>query len=99
MRQLQIVAELLKASKGVLQISGHTDYVGSEKYNLELSIRRANAVKEALVSFGVEDKQISTEGMGKSQPRRFYTTEDTTEQIDYIRGENRRAEIYLDFES
>ena len=35
----------------------------------------------------------------KSQPRRFYTTEDTTEQIDYIRGENRRAEIYLDFES
>ncbi len=99
MRQLQIVAELLKASKGVLQISGHTDDVGSEKYNLELSIRRANAVKDALVSFGVEEKQISTEGMGKSQPRRFYTTEDTTEQIDYIRGENRRAEIYLDFEN
>ncbi|MBR1981398.1 MAG: OmpA family protein [Akkermansia sp.] len=99
MRQLQIVAELLKASKGVLQISGHTDDVGSEKYNLELSIRRANAVKEALVSFGVDASQISTEGMGKSQPRRFYTTEDTTEQIDYIRGENRRAEIYLDFES
>lgn len=99
MRQLQIVAELLKTSKGVLQISGHTDDVGSEKYNLELSIRRANAVKEALVSFGVNEQQISTEGMGKSQPRRFYTTEDTTEQIDYIRGENRRAEIYLDFES
>lgn len=99
MRQLQIVAELLKASKGVLQISGHTDDVGSEKYNLELSIRRAEAVKAALVSFGVEEKQISTEGMGKTQPRRFYTTEDTTEQIDYIRGENRRAEIYLDFES
>lgn len=99
MRQLQIVAELLKASKGVLQISGHTDDVGSEKYNLALSIRRAEAVKAALVSFGVDEKQISTEGMGKTQPRRFYTTEDTTEQIDYIRGENRRAEIYLDFES
>ena len=99
MRQLQIVAELLKASKGVLQISGHTDDVGSEKYNLQLSIRRAEAVKAALVSFGVDEKQISTEGMGKTQPRRFYTTEDTTEQIDYIRGENRRAEIYLDFES
>ena len=98
-RQLQIVAELLKASKGVLQISGHTDDVGSEKYNLQLSIRRAEAVKTALVSFGVDEKQISTEGMGKTQPRRFYTTEDTTEQIDYIRGENRRAEIYLDFES
>ncbi len=99
MRQLEIVAELLKASKGKLDISGHTDDVGSEKYNLELSIRRAEAVKAALVSFGVNEQQISTEGMGKSQPRRFYTTEDTTEQIDYIRGENRRAEIYLDFES
>lgn len=99
MRQLQIVAELLKASKGKLDISGHTDDVGSEKYNLELSIRRAEAVKAALVSFGVDEAQISTEGMGKTQPRRFYTTEDTTEQIDYIRGENRRAEIYLDFES
>ena len=99
MRQLQIVAELLKASKGMLEISGHTDDVGSEKYNLELSIRRADAVKAALVSYGVNEQQISTEGMGKSQPRRFYTTEDTTEQIDYVRGENRRAEIYLDFES
>ncbi len=99
MRQLQIVSELLKASKGKLDISGHTDDVGSEKYNLALSIRRAEAVKAALVSFGVEESQISTEGMGKTQPRRFYTTEDTTEQIDYIRGENRRAEIYLDFES
>ena len=99
MRQLEIVAELLKASKGILEISGHTDDVGSEKYNLQLSIRRAEAVKAALVSFGVDEKQISTEGMGKTQPRRFYTTEDSTEQIDYIRGENRRAEIYLDFES
>ena len=99
MRQLQIVAELLKSSKGKLNISGHTDDVGSEKYNMELSLRRAETVKKALISFGVEESQISTEGMGKSQPRRFYTTEDTTEQIDYIRGENRRAEIYLDFES
>ncbi len=99
LRQLQIVAELLKASKGKLNISGHTDDVGSEKYNMELSLRRAETVKRALVDCGVDEAQISTEGMGKSQPRRVYTTEDTTEQIDYIRGENRRAEIYLDFES
>ena len=99
LRQLQIVAELLKASKGKLNISGHTDDVGSEKYNMELSLRRAETVKRALVDCGVDEAQISTEGMGKSQPRRVYTTEDTTEQIDYIRGENRRSEIYLDFES
>ena len=97
-RQLQIVAELLKASHGHLNISGHTDDVGSEAYNQKLSERRAEAVREALIGFGVEPDQVSAEGMGKSQPRRTSSTEDTEQQIDYIRGENRRAEIYLDFE-
>lgn len=97
-RQLRIVAELLKASHGHLNISGHTDDVGSEAYNQRLSERRAEAVREALIGFGVEAEQVSAEGMGKSQPRRTYSTEDSEQQIDYIRGENRRAEIYLDFE-
>ena len=100
LRQLQIVAELLKHSPGKkLNISGHTDDVGSEAYNLKLSERRADAVKEALVSFGVQADQITTHGLGKSQPRRHYRPEDSEKQIDYVRGENRRAEIYLDFES
>lgn len=98
MRQLQIVAALLKQSQGTLNISGHTDDVGSEEYNQELSERRAAAVKDALVSYGVRAEQITTEGLGKKQPRRMYRAEDTEEAIDYIRGENRRAEIYLDFE-
>lgn len=97
-RQLQIVAELLKAGHGHLNISGHTDDVGSEAYNQKLSERRAEAVREALIGFGVEPEQVSAEGLGKSQPRRTYTTDDSEQQIDYIRGENRRAEIYLDFE-
>ncbi len=99
LRQLRIVAELLKQSQGKLDISGHTDDVGSEKYNLKLSERRATAVKEALTSFGVAPEQISTQGLGKSQPRRTYSTDDSEKEIDYIRGENRRAEIYLDFQS
>ena len=98
-RQLQIVAELLKQSKGKLNISGHTDDVGSEKYNQTLSERRADAVKEALVSFGVEAEQITTHGLGKSQPRRTYASDASEQEVNYIRGENRRAEIYLDFES
>ncbi len=99
LRQLRIVAELLKQSQGKLNISGHTDDVGSEKYNLALSERRAVAVKDALVSFGVSAEQITTHGLGKSQPRRTYNMDDSASEIDYIRGENRRAEIYLDFES
>lgn len=97
-RQLQIVAELLKSSHGHLNISGHTDDVGSDAYNQKLSERRAEAVRAALIGFGVEPGQVTAEGLGKSQPRRTYTTDDSEQQIDYIRGENRRAEIYLDFE-
>lgn len=98
MRQLQIVADLLKQSKGQLNISGHTDDVGSDVYNVRLSEQRARAVKDALVSFGVDESQITTRGLGKSEPRRLYKTGDSEQVINYIRSENRRAEIYLDFE-
>ena len=98
-RQLQIIAELLKGTNRRLNISGHTDDVGSERYNQSLSERRAAAVKEALVGFGASADQITTHGLGMSQPRRLPTAADTEQTIDYIRGENRRAEIYLDFES
>ncbi len=98
LRQLQIVAELLKETQGKLNISGHTDDVGSERYNLRLSERRADSVKAALVGFGVNAEQITTHGLGKSQPRRTYAETDNEQTVDYIRGENRRAEIYLDFE-
>ena len=98
LRQLEIVASLLKESRRQLDISGHTDDVGTEEYNQKLSEKRAAAVRDALVSFGVDAAQISTRGMGMSQPRRTYSEQDSAEQIDTARGENRRAEIYLDFE-
>lgn len=97
-RQLQIVADILKESKGKLDISGHTDDVGSEEYNLKLSERRAEAVREVLIRYGVAPEQITTKGLGKNEPR-FYLEEGDDEQAqDRKRGENRRAEIYLDFE-
>ncbi len=98
LRQLEIVAHLLKESRRKLDISGHTDDVGTAEYNQKLSEKRAAAVRDALVSFGVDAAQITTRGMGMSQPRRTYSNQDSEEQIDTARGENRRAEIYLDFE-
>ncbi len=99
LRQLQIIAELLKGTDRRLNISGHTDDVGTERYNQSLSERRAAAVKEALVGYGASADQITTHGLGMSQPRRLPTATDSEQTVDYIRGENRRAEIYLDFES
>lgn len=51
-----------------VQIDGFTDSVGSDSYNEELSQRRADAVKAALVSRGVDPARIGTEGYGKAYP-------------------------------
>lgn len=46
-------------------VTGHTDTVGSDAYNLKLSQRRANAVKAELIKDGVSDDQIDATGVGK----------------------------------
>jgi outer membrane protein OmpA-like peptidoglycan-associated protein len=51
-----------------VQIDGFTDSVGTDSYNQELSQRRANTVREALISRGVDTSRIGTEGYGKSYP-------------------------------
>ncbi len=98
-RQLQIVADILRESKGKLDIAGHTDDLGTEEYNLKLSERRAESVRQVLIKFGVAPEQITTKGLGKNEPRQLLAETDDEDQMDFKRGENRRAEIYLDFES
>lgn len=51
-----------------VQIDGFTDSVGSDSFNEALSQRRADAVKSALLSRGVDSSRIATEGYGKSYP-------------------------------
>ena len=51
-----------------VQIDGFTDSVGADSYNEELSQRRANAVREALIARGIESSRIGTEGYGKGYP-------------------------------
>lgn len=66
---LSKVADALKANKDVkVTVRGYADAnTGTSEYNQELSVKRANAVKDLLVKkFGVEESQISTEGLGSS---------------------------------
>lgn len=49
-------------------VTGHTDRVGSTRYNQNLSERRANAVKAYLVSKDVPNNRIRSAGMGETQP-------------------------------
>jgi len=90
-RQLKIIANLLKTSPDKkLTISGHTDALGSDNYNLKLSRQRAKQVMSFLTSQGIPPTQMMITSFGKSQPRQPNTT-------NKGRRANRRAEILLDF--
>lgn len=96
-RQLDIVARVLRGDlKKKLNLSGHTDAIGSENYNLGLSERRADTVRDFLITKGVNAEQIVTTAKGTSQPRRPNTTATGADDPEGRRV-NRRTEIYLDF--
>jgi OOP family OmpA-OmpF porin len=65
---------------------GHTDSIGSAAYNQKLSERRANAVKDYLVSKGIEKNRVYTEGKGMKNPIASNSTAEG-------RAKNRRVEI------
>jgi len=66
---LDKIAELLlQEPKLALTVEGHTDAVGGEEYNQELSLRRAEAVRGYLVEHGVAPRQLHPVGRGKSEP-------------------------------
>jgi outer membrane protein OmpA-like peptidoglycan-associated protein len=64
----QLAQFLVEHPQRRVQIDGFTDSVGSDAYNAELSQRRADAVKMALLSRGVDASRIGTEGYGKAYP-------------------------------
>ena len=65
---------------------GHTDDVGTDAYNQKLSVKRAESVKAYLVSKGIEQNRVYTEGKGEKQP---IASNKTAEG----RAKNRRVEI------
>ncbi len=65
----EIIAKLRDVQKlELVLVTGHTDRIGTQAYNQGLSERRANAVRDYLVSKGVAKDKIETLGMGKTQP-------------------------------
>lgn len=62
------VANLEGVSYDLIIAVGYTDRIGSEAYNKKLSVRRAEAVKNYLVSRGIESDSIFTDGKGKANP-------------------------------
>ena len=86
---IQAAADNVKAGNVTqIQVTGHTDTVGSAKYNQGLSERRAAAVKQQLIADGVADGEIATRGVGKTGL--LVPTADGVRE-----AQNRRAEIVL----
>jgi outer membrane protein OmpA-like peptidoglycan-associated protein len=69
-------------------IEGHTDSVGSESYNLDLSQRRAEAVRGFLAQNGVELARTAVRGFGEARPV-------STNETDAGRQQNRRVEVVI----
>jgi OOP family OmpA-OmpF porin len=65
----EIISKLPSVQRlDLVLVTGHTDRLGSQAYNQKLSERRADAVRDYLVSKGVPRDKIETLGMGKTQP-------------------------------
>ncbi len=85
-------AAAAQESGAIVLVVGHTDTSGSQSYNQELSLRRADAVKAGLVQRGIPAEMISVEGKGEDEP--------TVNTGDGVKEpQNRRAVIILRIET
>ena len=87
--ELDRVAQVLASyPQTTIFVAGHTDSTGSEEYNLQLSQRRADSVKNALIQRGVAAQRITAVGYGEGQPVGNNETE-------FGRQQNRRVEVRI----
>jgi outer membrane protein OmpA-like peptidoglycan-associated protein len=79
---------LTRYPETLIRVEGHTDSVGSEEYNMDLSFRRANSVRDLLVQRGVNSSRIQPVAFGETMPV-------ATNATEAGRQLNRRVEIKI----
>ncbi len=86
----EVVSVLKKHPGARVAVNGHTDNQGDDDYNLGLSQRRAQSVKDYLVSKGIDTKRVTAKGYGETDP---IDSNDTPEG----RARNRRVEFLFTY--
>lgn len=84
----RLVTYLSEHPEQMIRIEGHADNTGSDSYNLDLSERRAQAVRDFLIGSGIGAERITARGLGEAYPLASNNTEAGRQQ-------NRRVEIVL----
>ncbi|MCP2027206.1 outer membrane protein OmpA-like peptidoglycan-associated protein [Flavobacterium sp. HSC-32F16] len=88
------VVELMKKYPGmVIEIGSHTDSRGNEKFNADLSQKRANSTREFIIQSGVEAKRVSAKGYGESVPIIKCKTDEACSEEEHEL--NRRSEFVI----
>ncbi|MEM9545129.1 MAG: OmpA family protein [Bacteroidota bacterium] len=83
---LKLAETIKRRSDVVIQVEGHTDNVGDSQALLDLSLARANSIRDFLIENGVSHKQVRTKGFGATRPI-------TKNRNEKERSQNRRVEI------
>ena len=87
--ELDRIAKILNENQNMqIEISGHTDNVGSDDANLKLSTDRAKAVKDYIISKGINETRVVSKGYGKAKPVAGNETEEGKQR-------NRRVEFTI----
>lgn len=90
LEQVGRLAEVLKtAPDRKVIIEGHTDSIGSEEYNRNLSQQRADVVRQELIARGINRDRVSSAGMGEGHPV-------ASNETEAGRQRNRRVEIIIE---
>ncbi len=87
-----LVGKLRSVNLEVIIAVGHADRLGSDAYNMKLSVRRADSVKAYLVSKGIAASRIYTEGKGERQPVKDCKGSGKTKELIACLEPNRRVE-------
>ncbi|THU34167.1 OmpA family protein [Niastella caeni] len=90
--KLDVVVKVLKADQELqISIEGHTDNKGNAVFNLKLSAKRAQAVKNYLIKKGIAENRINAQGFGDTKPIASNVT-------PAGRAKNRRVELHLNYQ-